>query len=146
MKVVVDTSVWSLSLRRKAVAEHPVVEEFGELVREFRVQLIGPIRQEILSGIRIQCQFEKLRSRLRAFPDLPLEAADYECAADFFNLSRRRGIQGSNTDFLICAVSHRYQMPIFTTDGDFRRFNEFLPIELHAPRSEAGAEDDADAG
>ena len=145
MKVVVDTSVWSLSLRRRTVSEHPVVEEFAELVRELRVHLIGPVRQEVLSGIRFHGQFEKLRRRLRAFPDLPLEAADYECAADFFNLCRRRGVQGSNTDFLICAVSYRRRLPIFTTDGDFRRYREYLPVELHRVRSEAGA-DDADAG
>ena len=137
MKVLVDTCVWSLSLRRKVVSEHRVVEEMGELVREVRVQLIGPVRQEILSGIRSHVQFEGLRSRLRAFPDLPLEVPDYECAADFFNQSRRRGVHGSNTDFLICAVSHRYEMPILTTDGDFCRFSEYLPIELHTPRSEA---------
>ncbi len=144
MKILVDRSVWSLSLRRKVVYEHPFVEEFGELVRELRVQLIGPVRQEVLSGIRSQDQFERLRSRLRAFPDLPLEAPDYECAADFFNLSRRRGVHGSSTDFLICAVSHRYGMPILTTDGDFRRFREYLPIGLHVPRSQAGALDDVD--
>ncbi len=146
MKVLVDTSVWSLSLRRKVVSEHPVVEEFAELVREVRVQLIGPVRQEILSGIRSQVQFDGLRGRLRAFPDLRLEAPDYECAAEFSNLSRSRGVQGSNTDFLICAVSHRYEMPILSTDRDFLRYRKYLPIELHAPRREAGIERDADAG
>lgn len=145
MKVLVDTSAWSLSLRRSAVSEHPVVEELAELVREVRVQLIGPVRQEVLSGIRSQTQFEGLRSRLRAFPDLRLEAPDYECAAEFFDLSRSRGVQGSNTDFLICAVSHRRRMPILTTDDDFLRFREYLPIELHAPRRQ-GTERDADAG
>ncbi len=139
MKVLVDTSVWSLSLRRKVVSEHPVVAELAELVREVRAQMIGPIRQEVLSGIRSQVQFEGLRTLLRAFPDLSLDAADYECAAEFFNVSRSRGVHGSNTDFLICAASHRYEMPILTTDGDFRRFREYLPIELHVTRSNAGA-------
>ncbi len=145
MKVMVDTSVWSLSLRRNVVSNHPVVEELAELVREVRVQLIGPVRQEILSGIRSQVQFDGLRSRLRAFPDLQLEAPDYECAAEFFDLSRSRGVQGSNTDFLICAVSHRYEMPVLTTNGDFLRFREYLPIELHVPRNKGGANGDADA-
>ncbi|MCE2440122.1 MAG: PIN domain-containing protein [Candidatus Latescibacteria bacterium] len=146
MKVMVDTGVWSLSLRRNVVSNHPVVEELAELVREVRVQLIGPVRQEILSGIRSQVQSDGLRSRLRAFPDLQLEAPDYECAAEFFDLSRSRGVQGSNTDFLICAVSHRYEMPVLTTNGDFLRFREYLPIELHVPRNKGGANGDADAG
>ncbi|MDA0335424.1 MAG: hypothetical protein O2782_09685 [bacterium] len=50
---------------------------------------------------------EALAEQLRAFVDLPLEAEDDERAAQYFNLSRLRGIQGSNTDFLICAATIR---------------------------------------
>jgi predicted nucleic acid-binding protein len=59
-----------------------------------------------------------------------LEQEDYETAADFFNTCRRSGIQGSNTDFLICAVAHRRNHSIFTTDQDFTRFQTCLSIEL----------------
>jgi len=135
MKVLVDTCVWSLSLRRKKVVEAPCVRELRKLIKEYRVQMIGPIRQEILSGIRDQAQFNRLREHLRAFPDLPLLAADYERAAEFFNTCRRQGVQGSNTDFLICAIAVRGQMPIFTVDDDFNLFEAHLPIELYASRS-----------
>jgi len=50
------------------------------------------------------------------------------------NLIQSKGIQVSNTDFLICAVSTRYNMPIFTTDKDFTFFKKYIPITLHAPR------------
>ena len=136
MKTLVDTSVWSLALRRKSAADDPTVIELRGLIKELRVQMIGPIRQEILSGIRSKSQFFKLRETLRAFPDLALVSEDYELAADFFNVGRKRGIQGSNTDFLICAVSKRCEMPIFTTDKDFVLFRKHLPITLHAPRSD----------
>jgi predicted nucleic acid-binding protein len=53
-------------------------------------------------------------------------------AASFFNRCRRKGIQGSNTDFLICAAAHRHEVPIFTTDLDFPRFEKILPIALFA--------------
>ena len=135
MKILVDTSVWSLALRRKSAAQDPSVIELRGLIEELRVQMIGPVRQEILSGIRSKSQFLKLRETLGAFPDLALTSQDYELAAEFLNVTRKRGIQGSNTDFLICAISKRHEMPIFTTDKDFVLFSKHLPITLYAPRS-----------
>jgi predicted nucleic acid-binding protein len=135
MKILVDTSVWSLALRRNLPADGPEVSELIELIREVRVQMIGPVRQELLSGVKNQSQFQKLRNHLRAFPDLELTSRDYETAAEFFNLCRGKGIQGSNTDFLICAIAARNRFPIFTTDGDFTLFQPHLPITLYYPRS-----------
>lgn len=134
MMVLVDTSVWSLSLRRKKVDGSKYVQELINLISDMQVQMIGAIRQEILSGIKTETQFIAVREQLRAFPDLPLVADDFECAAELFNLMRGKGIQGSNTDFLICAVSLRYNMPIFTTDNDFSLFAAHIPIKLHIPR------------
>jgi predicted nucleic acid-binding protein len=135
MRVLVDTSVWSLALRRNAPADGPELAELIELIREVRVQMIGPVRQELLCGIRSQAQFRKLRDHLRAFPDMELTTRDYEAAAEFFNLCRGKGIQGSNTDFLICAVAARNKIPIFTTDGNFMLFQPHVPIDLHLPRA-----------
>jgi predicted nucleic acid-binding protein len=134
MKVLVDTSVWSLSLRRKLPSENGEVAELIELIKEVRVQMIGPIRQEILSGVKSQAQFQKLLHHLQAFPDMDIKTPDYELAAEFFNHCRAEGIQGSNTDFLICAIGVNQNIPIFTTDGDFALFRQHLPITLHRPR------------
>ena len=135
MNVLVDTSIWSLALRRAPARQDPAVAELAELIREYRVRILGAIRQEILSGIRSPQQFETLRLRLRAFPDLALDDEDYEFAADFFNQCRRRGVQGSNTDFLICAAAHRHKLSIFTTDLDFAGYRQHLPIRLHEIRT-----------
>ena len=135
MKVLVDTSVWSLALRRARPNDSPEVTELVELIREVRVQMIGPVRQELLSGIKYHDQFQSLRNHLREFPDLGLTSEDYETAAEFFNLCRGKGIQGSNTDFLICAVAARHRIPILTTDADFTLYKSILPIKLHTPRS-----------
>jgi predicted nucleic acid-binding protein len=70
-----------------------------------------------------------------AVPDLDLETADFEEAAHCFNRCRSEGIQGSNTDFLMCAVASRRHLSIFTTDGDFREFGRVLPLTFHEPRS-----------
>ncbi len=135
MKVLVDTCIWSFALRREKQLDLNIeVIEFQELIKEVRVQIIGPIRQEILSGVKKKSQFTKLKKILAAFPDLDLTSEVFELSAEYFNFLRSKGIQGSNTDFLICAVSTRHNMPIFTTDKDFTLFKEYIPITLHAPR------------
>ena len=91
--------------------------------------MVGPIRQ-LLSGVRDAAQFERLKDRLAAFPDEPIERQDSERAAEYSNLCRDRGIQGSNTDFLLCAVARRHAMPIFTDDGDFARCVKIVEIPL----------------
>jgi predicted nucleic acid-binding protein len=136
MKVLVDTAVWSLALRRRGRGGNDaVVSELASLVQDGRVVMIGPVRQELLSGIRERSHFESLREHLRAFPDSDITSADYEEAAAFFNRCREQGIQGSNTDFLICAVAARNELSIFTTDEDFVRFATVLPIVLHDRRA-----------
>ncbi len=134
MNVLVDTSVWSLALRRPSKPAHPCAEELVELVREGRVVMMGAIRQELLSGVRDAKQFATLRDRLRAFPDLILETEDFEQAAEFYNRCRARGIQGSTIDFLICAVAVRRELSILTTDADFTRYARALPLQLHEAR------------
>ena len=134
MKVLVDTSVWSLAFRRRS-PQHAAVDELRRLIAAGRAALVGPIRQEILSGIREAAIFDRLRDQLRAFPDEPITSADYERAAEFFNTCRSKGLQGSNTDFLLCAVSAGHRMPIFTTDDDFTRYVRVLPAALHRDMS-----------
>jgi hypothetical protein len=131
MNVVVDTSVWSLALRRNTPNDATsIVNILRDLIADGRVVLLGVIRQEVLSGIRYSEQFIRLRDYLRAFPDLELTTEDYELAAEFFNTCRSNGVQGSNTDFLLCAVAHRRGYSIFTTDKDFENFRLHIPVIL----------------
>jgi predicted nucleic acid-binding protein len=134
MNVIVDTSVWSLALRIGGQITSPCVDELRGLIKDHRVQMIGPIRQEILSGIRSESQFNSLKRHLDSFADLPILTEDYVEAAKNFNLCRSKGIQGSNTDYLICAVSVRNELSIYTTDKDFDLFAKYLPINLHRPQ------------
>ncbi len=142
MNVLVDTSVWSLALRRTAQnlnpAERSLVYELEELIREGRVRLLGLVRQELLSGVKTSAQFEKLRATLRAFPDEPVHTADYEAAAKTSNDCRARGITASLVDIVICAIALERSLLIFTTDPDFRTYARVLPLRFHAPRELAG--------
>jgi predicted nucleic acid-binding protein len=137
MQVLVDTCIWSLALRRQAMhlsADQSLLrDELFDLAQDGRAQCIGPIRQEILSGIREASQFERLRQALRAFSDEPLTTSDYEIAAKLGNRCRAARVAGSSIDFLLCAVATERNWPIFTVDEDFRRYSTIIPIKLHLP-------------
>ena len=136
MMVLVDTSVWSLALRRKPgdlnARERALTGALEELIREGRAQMMGAIRQELLSGIREEDRFHKLRNYLRAFEEPGIEVADYEEAARMHNQCRTRGVAGSAIDFLICAVAHRREWHVFTTDRDFERYGRVVGLKLFA--------------
>jgi predicted nucleic acid-binding protein len=132
VNVLVDTSIWSAAFRRRAAVDAAPVSTLRQLIEDGRAALVGPIRQELLSAIRDAAQFERLKDRLAAFPDERIERQDYERAAEYFTVCRGRGIHGSNTDFLLCAVAHRHAMPIFTDDGDFARYSKIIDVPLFA--------------
>lgn len=138
MKVLVDTSIWSLALRRKKTqlnkSQTLIVEELIELINESRVVLIGPVRQEILSGIVSRSQFQKLKTKLKAFDDYFIDQIDYELAADFYNICRKNGVQGSHVDFLICSTANNHKLSIFTTDKDFENYSSYIDISIHSAR------------
>lgn len=134
MQILVDTCIWSQALRRaRADQNNHSARELHNIIVDNRACIIGPIRQEILSGIRLKKHFQSLREHLSAFPDLLIETTDYETAAEFSNLSRSNGIQGSAVDFLICAVAYRHSLHIYTVDNDFNHFSKYLPIKLYVP-------------
>jgi len=111
-------------------AERQTVDLLRELVADSRAVLIGPIRQEILSGVREQKTFDRLRVQLRAFEEQPIGVEEYEEAARCANRCRAAGIAGSGVDFLICAVAAHRKLAILATDGDFDHFATVLPITL----------------
>lgn len=138
MKVLVDTDVWSEALRRKKGKKSTYVDELVDLIQEGRLEIIGPIRMEVLSGIRDKEVFDAFSDKLAAFSDRPIESEVYILAAKFFNLCRGKGIQGSNTDFLICACSVHWSVPILSKDKDYLLYRKHLPIELIQPRKKTG--------
>ncbi|MGA8107823.1 MAG: PIN domain-containing protein [Acidobacteriaceae bacterium] len=121
MKVLVDTCVWSLALRRRnKTALNPEEQRLAGLLRQAtqdaRVAIIGPIRQEVLSGIRDKAQFEKTEQLLEPFPDEQLTTADFVEAAHGFNLCRDRGLECGPIDILICAVAARRHFSVLSSD------------------------------
>jgi len=134
IQTLVDTPIWSLALRRKSgalsIPEQQLTRILAELIRADTAQIIGPIRQELLSGIKRDDHFRSLRSHLRAFSDFSLDTEDYESAAQMNNHCRAKGISGTSVDFLICAVALRRNWQILTTDRDFAHYARLVPIRL----------------
>ncbi len=84
MKVLVDTCVWSVALRHKKPDKN-ITKKLSDIISERRAVLIGPIKQEILSGISQSAQFEKLKDILSAFEEIQLKSNHFEIAAEFCN-------------------------------------------------------------
>ena len=129
--VIVDTCIWSLALRGKTPRNMQVAEVLATLIKENRAKIIGSIRQEILSGYSDLNRYEKLRRKLQYFPNEQIIDSDYDSAAEYSNICRSKGIQGSHTDFLICAVATRLKMEIYSSDKDFIDYAKNLPIFLY---------------
>jgi len=131
MKVLVDTPIWSYALRSQNNKYQSEINELAFLIRDQRALIIGPIRQEILSGYSDLQKFTELKERLSYFENTPILNGDYELAAELCNNCRIKGIQGSHIDLLICAVASRLDVPIFTTDNDFRKYQTIISTKLY---------------
>jgi predicted nucleic acid-binding protein len=136
--ILVDTTVWSIALRRDSTSlnahQRSMKEELAALIREKRALLMGPVRQELLSGIRERAQFIRIRDHLRAFDDVVVTASDHEQAAFVSNRCRARGIVGDPVDHLMCAIALGNDWWIFSEDHDFIEYKREIPIRLHSPR------------
>ncbi len=131
MKVLVDTPIWSYALRSQNEKYQSEINALISLIQDQRAIIIGPIRQEILSGYSDLHKYSKIRVKLSYWENTPIIDSDYELAAEFSNKCRKKGIQGSHIDFLICAVANRIDIPIFTNDKDFEYYQKGIPIKLY---------------
>jgi hypothetical protein len=131
LKVLVDTPIWSYALRSQDKKYQPEIDALTSLIRDQKAIIIGPIRQEILSGYSDMHKYRIIKDKLSYFKNAPIVDADYELAAEFSNKCRKKGIQGSHIDFLICAIANRIDIPIFTNDNDFKHYQKVIPIKLY---------------
>ncbi|WP_310582228.1 PIN domain-containing protein [Deinococcus sp.] len=132
-RVLVDSDVWSEFYRKRVGDPSEQVRQLRALIVGRQVLVIGAIRQEVLTGWRYPHQFEQVREQMRAFPNEVLTEREYELAAEFSNTCRSKGVQGSHTDFLICACSAAWDVPVLTRDQDYLRYAEHVPVRLYAP-------------
>ncbi|MCL2808868.1 MAG: PIN domain-containing protein [Treponema sp.] len=133
MKVLIDTPIWSLAFRKKKEnnTNEKIINNLTQLIKNRQIAIIGSIRQEILSGISDKNKYLEIKNKMSVFSDHIIQTKDYEFAAECSNQCRINGIQGSHTDFLICAVAIKNDWKIFTDDADFFNYEKFIPIKLY---------------
>ena len=115
--VLIDTSVWLLSLGRSA---QPMVKErVRELLAENRVAITPMITLEILGGTRTEEEFIRLKSRLDALHQIPLGEKDWEEAARIAFRLRRQGKAIPYTDILIATAAIQAKALLLHADQHF---------------------------
>jgi len=135
--ILVDTTIWSKAYRRKKIdsKDQHTIKLLRDILEMEEEVLIGPVRQELLSGLSGRNIFNDLVTKLDGFNNYEVQLADHDLAATYFNVCMNNGIQGSQTDYLICAVAYRYNMEIFTEDRDFINYKKYLPVKLYKTKN-----------
>lgn len=131
--LLVDTSVWSLALRRDRPRRDEHVRRFEEALRDGEVVLPGIVLQELLQGLSPGPVKDSLVERLSRLALLLPGRADHMAAAELFTQCRRAGVQLASVDALIAAMCVRRDLPLLTTDKDFRHAAPHIGLVVWRP-------------
>jgi len=131
MRVLVDTSVWSLAMRRNGPSAHPAVEKLTSLLQENEdVVLAGPILQEILQAFRSDSSFRRVARFLEPFPLLDLNRRDFIAAASLHRNCASTGVSVSTVDCQIAIAAIRHDCLLLSADKDFVRIARLSALKL----------------
>ncbi len=129
MRVLVDTSVWSVALRPGRC--HPKADRLRHMiVTGDQVCVLGIIIQEVLQGIANAELAESIQVELEPFDLLDLTREDYVAAATLHRTCRSGGIAAGSIDCLIAAAAERHDCYLLTLDNDFDRLASFCQLRL----------------
>jgi predicted nucleic acid-binding protein len=138
LSLFVDTSVWSLALRRDVADPAPEVAELARALEGGEpVFTTGLVLQELLQGFRGARARDRIVERFGALPFLVPDRGDHIDAADLRNACRRRGLQIGTIDALLAQLCIRHELTMLTTDRDFLRLAERHPLDLWSTPSVA---------
>lgn len=134
MTLFVDTSVWSLALRRDA--EHGEAE-----VRRLRdaldsgdaIHTTGIVLQELLQGHRRPRDRARIIERFAAITLIAPDREDHINAAELRNECRRNGVQVGTIDALLAWICTRYDLVMLSTDRDFLRIADQTSLQVWLP-------------
>jgi predicted nucleic acid-binding protein len=134
VSLLVDTSVWSLALRRDVVAKLPEVQALAEALAGSRqVVTTGLVLQELLQGFSGPKAKEALLARFSALASIQPDRDDHIAAAELRNTCRRRGVQVGTIDGVLMQLALRYELTLLSTDGDFAQAARHVPFSLWRP-------------
>ena len=131
MNLFVDTSVWSLALRRDAPPSQPEVAFLRRALESATpVLTTGLILQELLQGFRGPKARDAILSRFSVLPFLVPDRDDHVRAAELHIACRQKGLQVGTIDVLLSALCLRYELTMLSTDVDFRRIARVRPLSV----------------
>ena len=130
MSVFVDTSVWSLALRRDAPADIPEVAELRRSLDTGSVCCTGLVLQELLQGFSKAKAHKQITSHFSTLPLLVPDRNDHIHAAELRSRCRRQGVQTGTIDALLAQLCIRYELMMLTTDKDFHRIAPIISLSL----------------
>jgi predicted nucleic acid-binding protein len=130
VNTLVETSVWSLALRRDSP---PDIAELDELKRALRAGMVvstGLVLQELLQGFSRPKAHKLIVERFRALPLIVPDRDDHIGAAELRTRCRRRGVQVGTIDALLAQLCIRHELQMLTTDRDFRSVGKVVPLTV----------------
>jgi predicted nucleic acid-binding protein len=130
----IDTSVWSLALRREARSDDPAVERLRDALETGEgVFTTGLVLQELLQGFRGPKARDAIIERFGALPLLVPDRSDHLEAAELRSACRRNGVQVGTLDALFAQLCIRHDLVMLTTDRDFELMAGHVDLRLWAP-------------
>lgn len=131
MTILVDTSVWSLALRRDAEVDEPEVRALADALQGNDVVVTtGLVLQELLQGFSGPKAHAQIVQRFAALPLIQPDREDHIAAAGIRNACRRAGIQIGTIDAVIAQLCVRHELTLLTTDNDFMLASRHCPLHI----------------
>ena len=132
MTLLVDTSVWSLALRRDEASNAPQVAALRSALEggEEIVVTTGLVLQELLQGFTGPRARRDIVERFAALPMVSPDREDHIDAAALRNACRRSGVQLGTIDALLAQLCIRHGLTMLTADNDFVRAASHCPLKV----------------
>jgi predicted nucleic acid-binding protein len=131
LSLFVDTSVWSLALRRDSLSSSTEVRTLVRAIETGETILTtGLVLQELLQGFSGPKAREQILDRFAAIPLLAPDRDDHIEAAELRNRCRRAGIQVGTIDALLAELCIRHELTMLTTDNDFTHIANHCALKV----------------
>ena len=134
MTLLVDTSVWSLALRRDGAPSAREVRALHDaLAGSDAVVSTGLVLQELLQGFNGPRAAQAIVERFQALPIIAPDRRDHIAAAEVRNVCRRAGVQVGTIDALLIQLCGRHELTLLSADNDFVHAAAHVPFKLWRP-------------
>jgi len=130
LSVFVDTSVWSLALRRDNPPSLPEIEELRRALNSGSAISTGLVLQELLQGFSRPKAHQKIIEYFTSIPLLIPDRSDHVAAAELRNACRKKGLQIGTIDALLAQLCIRHELAILTTDKDFEYVSGITTLSI----------------